>query len=129
MRAGSVLAMLLLVASLSMTALSVSVSLTSSSVDRLGAGEAAVPKYTFWMTSLSISVNNNALNNRIRSVTASINVDVPGTYVVTVTVNNSPSCSASTTASLPGSVTVNLPNNPACNYAGNAPVRIEVRPP
>jgi len=117
-------------ASVSVTAFSVAVSLTSSGVDRLGAGESNVPKYNFWVTSLSVTVNNNNANNRITGVTAYIGIDVPGTYVVTVTVNDNPSCSASTTASLPDSVTVILPNDPACRYLSpGAPVRIEVRTP
>ncbi|MDJ0274177.1 MAG: hypothetical protein NYU90_03130 [Aigarchaeota archaeon] len=117
-------------ASVSVTALSIAVSLTSSNVDRLGAGGSNVPKYNFWVTSLSVTVNNDNVNNRIRGVTAYIGINVPGTYVVTVSVNDNPSCSASTTASLPGTVTVTLPNVAACNYvSAGAPVRIEVRPP
>lgn len=130
LRALPILPILLLVASISVTALSVAVSLTSSNISALGAGESAVPKYNFWVTSLSIAVNTNSPNNRITRVTAYVGIDVPGTYLVTVTVNNNPACSASTTASLPGTVGVTLPNDAACDYnSPNAPVRIEVRPP
>jgi len=63
--------------------------LTSSSVDQLGMGEGNVDRYYVRVLSASITVNSNAINNRITGGSVTVASTVPGTYVVTITVTTS----------------------------------------
>jgi hypothetical protein len=75
--------------------------LTSSSVDQLGMGEGNVDRYYVRVLSASITVDNNAPNNRITGGSVTLTSTVPGTYVVTITVTtNAGTRTFTTTAAL-----------------------------
>jgi hypothetical protein len=73
----------------SSAAYAAALTLTSSSVDQLGGGEGNVNKYYVRVLSASITVDNNAPNNRITGGSVTVASTVPGTYVVTITVTTS----------------------------------------
>jgi len=85
----------------SSAAYAAALSMASGSVGQLGRGEAPVDRYYVRLLSASITVNNDAFNNRITGGSVSVASTLSGTYVVTITVSTSAgSRTYTTTASL-----------------------------
>jgi PKD repeat protein len=88
---------LFLVLLVSSAAYAAALALTSSSVDQLGGGQGNVNRYYVRVLSASITVNSNAFNNQITGGSVTLTSNVPGTYVVTITVTTNAGTSTYTT--------------------------------
>jgi PKD repeat protein len=112
----------------SSAAYAAALALTSSSVDQLGGGQGNVNRYYVRVLSASITVNNNAFNNQIIGGSVTLTSNIPGTYVVTITVTtNAGTRTYTTTTALsttPATITFTI--TPSLDYTAPG-VTISVR--